>query len=375
MTGETGVFQLPGAGRARGRRARRPHVGHDGTPQAGRDHLRQHPRQRARARAGDAARRRRALAVPAAARPRRRPDGLPALGDHGHDRRARAAAVRRRGGRADAARRRDHDRLARADAAAEAARRRRHARARGCAACCSAAARSRTCCSSAPAPRASRSCPSYGLTQACSTVTVAEPGDLETAGRPLQGRRRGDRRRRGDPRLRRHGQRAGQPAHGRPRPDRRAGPPRRHRPQVRRDHHGRRERLPGGGRGRAARAPGRGARPRSSPGRTRSGARRSPPGSWPTPGAELDAASLRAHCLERLAGFKVPKTFELVDELPRTESGKVRRTRAALASRRRVAAPRRLPHREPQALGRAGGGLGGAARRSCAPARCPSRPG
>src|SRR5215207_3359568 len=29
--------------------------------------------------------------------------------------------------------------------------------------------------------------PSYGLTQACSTVTVAEPGDLETAGRPLPG--------------------------------------------------------------------------------------------------------------------------------------------------------------------------------------------
>jgi O-succinylbenzoic acid--CoA ligase len=27
----------------------------------------------------------------------------------------------------------------------------------------------------------------YGLTEACSTVTVAEPGDLETAGRPLPG--------------------------------------------------------------------------------------------------------------------------------------------------------------------------------------------
>ena len=36
-------------------------------------------------------------------------------------------------------------------------------------------------------------------------------------------------------------------------------------------------------------------------------------------------AALRAHCLERLAPFKVPKAFELVDELPRTESGKVRR--------------------------------------------------
>jgi o-succinylbenzoate---CoA ligase len=29
--------------------------------------------------------------------------------------------------------------------------------------------------------------PSYGLTETCSTVTVAEPGDLETAGRPLPG--------------------------------------------------------------------------------------------------------------------------------------------------------------------------------------------
>ena len=42
-------------------------------------------------------------------------------------------------------------------------------------------------------------------------------------------------------------------------------------------------------------------------------------------GAELDPAALRAWCRERLAGFKVPKAFELVDELPRTESGKVRR--------------------------------------------------
>jgi o-succinylbenzoate---CoA ligase len=43
------------------------------------------------------------------------------------------------------------------------------------------------------------------------------------------------------------------------------------------------------------------------------------------PGAELDQAALRAHCLARLAGFKVPKSFELVSELPRTASGKVRR--------------------------------------------------
>ena len=45
----------------------------------------------------------------------------------------------------------------------------------------------------------------------------------------------------------------------------------------------------------------------------------------PRPGTELNQAALRAHCVERLAGFKVPKAFELVDALPRTESGKVRR--------------------------------------------------
>jgi len=43
------------------------------------------------------------------------------------------------------------------------------------------------------------------------------------------------------------------------------------------------------------------------------------------PDSELQQGTLRAHCLERLAGFKVPKAFELVAELPRTESGKVRR--------------------------------------------------
>ena len=45
----------------------------------------------------------------------------------------------------------------------------------------------------------------------------------------------------------------------------------------------------------------------------------------PRPGTELNQAALRAHCVERLAGFKVPKAFEPVDALPRTESGKVRR--------------------------------------------------
>jgi o-succinylbenzoate---CoA ligase len=45
----------------------------------------------------------------------------------------------------------------------------------------------------------------------------------------------------------------------------------------------------------------------------------------PRVGTAPAASALRAHCRARLAPFKVPKTFELVAELPRTESGKVRR--------------------------------------------------
>jgi bile acid-coenzyme A ligase len=35
---------------------------------------------------------------------------------------------------------------------------------------------------------------------------------------------------------------------------------------------------------------------------------------------------LRAHCRERLASYKVPKAFEVVDQLPRTAAGKVNRS-------------------------------------------------
>lgn len=41
--------------------------------------------------------------------------------------------------------------------------------------------------------------------------------------------------------------------------------------------------------------------------------------------AEPEADELRSWCAARLAGFKVPKRFELVSELPRTGSGKLRR--------------------------------------------------
>jgi acyl-CoA synthetase (AMP-forming)/AMP-acid ligase II len=37
------------------------------------------------------------------------------------------------------------------------------------------------------------------------------------------------------------------------------------------------------------------------------------------------AAELRAYCVERLAGYKVPKAFEMAKQLPRTASGKLLR--------------------------------------------------
>jgi fatty-acyl-CoA synthase len=40
-------------------------------------------------------------------------------------------------------------------------------------------------------------------------------------------------------------------------------------------------------------------------------------------GCEVDPERLKAHLAERLAAFKIPKRFELVDELPRTAYGKV----------------------------------------------------
>jgi o-succinylbenzoate---CoA ligase len=47
------------------------------------------------------------------------------------------------------------------------------------------------------------------------------------------------------------------------------------------------------------------------------------------PGAETTSEELRAFASERLAGFKVPKAVELVDDLPRTESGKLLRRELA----------------------------------------------
>jgi long-chain acyl-CoA synthetase len=47
------------------------------------------------------------------------------------------------------------------------------------------------------------------------------------------------------------------------------------------------------------------------------------------PGAELTEEDVRAHCLERLARFKVPTVIEFADALPRTPTGKVARRQLA----------------------------------------------
>jgi acyl-CoA synthetase (AMP-forming)/AMP-acid ligase II len=47
----------------------------------------------------------------------------------------------------------------------------------------------------------------------------------------------------------------------------------------------------------------------------------------PEAGAELDSAELKGYCRERLANYKIPKRFVVVDELPQLRNGKVDRIR------------------------------------------------
>ena len=48
-----------------------------------------------------------------------------------------------------------------------------------------------------------------------------------------------------------------------------------------------------------------------------------------SPGGVVDSASLSRHCRERLAGFKQPREFRRVKELPRNAAGKLQRRRLA----------------------------------------------
>jgi acyl-CoA synthetase (AMP-forming)/AMP-acid ligase II len=45
----------------------------------------------------------------------------------------------------------------------------------------------------------------------------------------------------------------------------------------------------------------------------------------PADGADLDSETLRAHCIERLAKYKVPAEFFFVSDFPRTPMGKIRK--------------------------------------------------
>jgi o-succinylbenzoate---CoA ligase len=167
-------------------------------------------------------------------------------------------------------------------------------------------------------------CPSYGLTQACSTVTIAEPGDLETAGRPLPGvgvaiTGEGEIIVSGGSVNALGSLRTGDLGHL--------------------DARGRL--VVTGRKGDVMISGGENVAPAEveavlaeHPDVAEAAvfARRHP--LWgdaitalvvPCDGARLAQSALRAHCLERLAAFKVPKAFELVSTLPRTESGKVRR--------------------------------------------------
>ncbi|MDN5917218.1 MAG: hypothetical protein L0I76_19300 [Pseudonocardia sp.] len=45
----------------------------------------------------------------------------------------------------------------------------------------------------------------------------------------------------------------------------------------------------------------------------------------PKPGADVDADQLRTGLKERLDGYKVPKSVIVVDELPRTSTGKIQK--------------------------------------------------
>ncbi len=47
----------------------------------------------------------------------------------------------------------------------------------------------------------------------------------------------------------------------------------------------------------------------------------------PAPGARVDFAELRAHAAERLSAFKVPRFWQLIDELPRTPTARLARHR------------------------------------------------
>jgi O-succinylbenzoic acid--CoA ligase len=166
--------------------------------------------------------------------------------------------------------------------------------------------------------------PSYGLTQACSTVTVAEPGDVETAGRAIPGVGVAIA---ADGEILVSGATVNRPG------SLRTGDLGRLAPDGRLVVTGRKgDIIVTGGENVA---PGEvEAVLAAHPSVVEAAVFPRPDPEWgeavtalvvPRPGADVDSGELRRHCADRLAGFKVPKAIELVAALPRTESGKVRR--------------------------------------------------
>jgi O-succinylbenzoic acid--CoA ligase len=166
--------------------------------------------------------------------------------------------------------------------------------------------------------------PTYGLTQACSQVTVAEPGDTETSGFPLEGV---DVEIAADGEILVRGPVV-------------AGGGTLHTGDLGRlDERGRlivtgrlSELIVSGGENVAPAEVE--AVLEQHPAVAEAGVFGRPDPEWgeavvaavvPRTGAPLDAEELRVFCRARLAGFKVPKSIEEVHDLPRTASGKLRR--------------------------------------------------
>jgi o-succinylbenzoate---CoA ligase len=167
-------------------------------------------------------------------------------------------------------------------------------------------------------------CPSYGLTQACSTVTVAEPGEIESAGRPLPGV---------GVAITGAGEIVVSGATVNTLGSLRTGDLGHIDSQGRLVVEGRKHDMLVSGGENVAPAEVE-AVLAEHPGVAEAAVFARPHALWgeavtaqvvARDGAGLRQGELRAHCLERLAAFKVPKAFELVSALPRTESGKIRR--------------------------------------------------
>jgi O-succinylbenzoic acid--CoA ligase len=167
-------------------------------------------------------------------------------------------------------------------------------------------------------------CPSYGLTQACSTVTVAEPGDVETAGRAIPGV---------GVAIAADGEIVVSGATVGVSPALRTGDLGRLDPDGRLVVTGRKGDMIVTGGENVAPAEVE-AVLAEHPAVAEAAVFGRPDPLWgeavtalvvPRAGAAVDAEELRRRCADRLAGFKVPKAIQLVDALPRTESGKLRR--------------------------------------------------